>query len=434
MRQLGLRQLALILLCAVAELTCLSTLQASMAIFSTDGPEVTQGRDESVKFLLTVSRNEKKMSTSELFYAPNAELLDVEDYWLEFSDGFRSSEILQVSYVSNLRLLSSGSSQPGFRLRDGEITLTDFALALSEHSDYHHLLLTNTQDRSLFEGLAGLSTPGNLTILVSYGATEAADFISPAASQFYKALVLPDGATYLEIPADRFIEIMASSQTNGTDDIRFFKGWRTSDTTITGFPLSAAVTNVALLEEERLAEERRLAEARLAEEERLAEERRLAEARSAEEERLAEELATATKVPEAQNQGGDTNPAVAMGVPDEVIGTPSLGQADDMEPSPPSDRSLVLVTKLDPKYPYFARKRGIEGTCQLQFTVTKTGDVADVRALDCKERVLRKESIRTIKKYEYLPRIVDGVAIDTPDVTETFRFYLPKGMYQRGQY
>jgi protein TonB len=86
------------------------------------------------------------------------------------------------------------------------------------------------------------------------------------------------------------------------------------------------------------------------------------------------------------------------------------------------DGDYLPIVKVAPIYPRRAESRGVEGWCLLEFTVTKTGTVRDVRAIECSSSLFERASVNAAAKFKYKPRVVDGQEIDVPGVGHIIRF------------
>lgn len=91
-----------------------------------------------------------------------------------------------------------------------------------------------------------------------------------------------------------------------------------------------------------------------------------------------------------------------------------------------SDGNYLPIFKVAPNYPLQALRRGIEGYCIVQYTVTAQGAVRDVRVLEgqCTNKLFREPSIQASLKFKYKPRIVDGAAIEVTGVRNRFVYRL----------
>jgi protein TonB len=86
------------------------------------------------------------------------------------------------------------------------------------------------------------------------------------------------------------------------------------------------------------------------------------------------------------------------------------------------DGDYLPIVKVAPIYPRRAQTRGLEGYCLLEFTVTKTGTVRDVRAIECTSSLFERASVNAAGKFKYKPRVVDGQEIEVPGVRHIIRF------------
>jgi periplasmic protein TonB len=90
-----------------------------------------------------------------------------------------------------------------------------------------------------------------------------------------------------------------------------------------------------------------------------------------------------------------------------------------------SDGEMLPLVNIQPTYPTRAAQRGIEGWCQVSFTVTDTGGVRDVVVVDAEPRgMFDQASIRAAERFRFQPRVVNGVAVEVPNVQYVFRFRL----------
>lgn len=90
-----------------------------------------------------------------------------------------------------------------------------------------------------------------------------------------------------------------------------------------------------------------------------------------------------------------------------------------------SDGEMLPLVNIQPQYPTRAAQRGIEGWCQVAFTVTETGGVEDVRVVDADPPgMFDQASIRAAQRFRFQPRVVNGEAVPVPNVQYVFRFQL----------
>jgi protein TonB len=81
-----------------------------------------------------------------------------------------------------------------------------------------------------------------------------------------------------------------------------------------------------------------------------------------------------------------------------------------------SDGEYLPIVRIEPTYPSAAQRRGLEGYCDMEFTVTKTGEVTNAQAIECSSNTFKNNSIKAVLKWKYKPRVVNGEPIDSPGV------------------
>jgi protein TonB len=88
------------------------------------------------------------------------------------------------------------------------------------------------------------------------------------------------------------------------------------------------------------------------------------------------------------------------------------------------DGEYLPIVRVEPIYPRRAQSRGVEGYCDMEFTVTQTGEVTDVVATECSSSMFESSSIKAVQKWKYKARVVNGEPIDSPGVQTrlTFKF------------
>ena len=88
------------------------------------------------------------------------------------------------------------------------------------------------------------------------------------------------------------------------------------------------------------------------------------------------------------------------------------------------DGEYLPIVRVEPLYPRRAQSRGLEGYCDVEFTVTKTGEVVDAVALECSSSVFQSTSEKAVLKWKYKARVVNGEPIDSPGVVTrlTYKF------------
>ena len=106
------------------------------------------------------------------------------------------------------------------------------------------------------------------------------------------------------------------------------------------------------------------------------------------------------------------NPNMDVGL-DSELGDFSLAEGD-----------YLPIVKVAPMYPRRAQSRGLEGYCDLQFTVTPLGTTADVSVIECTSSLFERASVQALLKFKYKPRVVNGTAIAVPGLRHRITFQI----------
>lgn len=92
-----------------------------------------------------------------------------------------------------------------------------------------------------------------------------------------------------------------------------------------------------------------------------------------------------------------------------------------------TDGEYLPIVKVAPIYPPRAMQRGLEGWVLVEFTVTASGTVREVAAIDADPKgVFEDAAIDAAQKFRYKPRVVAGKAVDVSGVQNVIRFELEK--------
>lgn len=92
-----------------------------------------------------------------------------------------------------------------------------------------------------------------------------------------------------------------------------------------------------------------------------------------------------------------------------------------------TDGDMLPIVKVAPVYPPRAMQRGLEGWVLVEFTVSASGTVRDVVAVDADPRgVFEQAAIDAAGKFRYKPRVVGGKAVDVSGVQNVIRFELER--------
>ncbi len=87
-----------------------------------------------------------------------------------------------------------------------------------------------------------------------------------------------------------------------------------------------------------------------------------------------------------------------------------------------SDGEYLPLVKVAPVYPSRALSRGLEGYVIVEFTVTITGAVRDVRVVESTSSLFDRAATEAALKFKYKPRVIDGLAVEVPGVQNKISF------------
>ncbi len=71
----------------------------------------------------------------------------------------------------------------------------------------------------------------------------------------------------------------------------------------------------------------------------------------------------------------------------------------------------LLITRVQPKYPKKARKKGIQGTVVLHALISKSGDIASLELVSG-DPLLAPAAIDAVKQWKYKPYLLQGQPVD----------------------
>lgn len=92
-----------------------------------------------------------------------------------------------------------------------------------------------------------------------------------------------------------------------------------------------------------------------------------------------------------------------------------------------TDGEYLPIVKVAPIYPPRAMQRGLEGWVLVEFTVSASGTVRDVVAVDADPKgVFEDAAVDAASKFRYKPRVVGGKAVDSTGVQNVIRFELER--------
>lgn len=92
-----------------------------------------------------------------------------------------------------------------------------------------------------------------------------------------------------------------------------------------------------------------------------------------------------------------------------------------------TDGEMLPLVNVTPQYPTRAASRGIQGWCQVSFTVDGDGNVVEdtIVVVDAEPpNIFDRSSIRAAARFKFQPRVQDGVGVPVPNVQYVFRYVL----------
>lgn len=137
-----------------------------------------------------------------------------------------------------------------------------------------------------------------------------------------------------------------------------------------------------------------------------------------------DEAPAAPAAPEADPQGA-VDVSLAVSLP-QVANHIDVDISMDMGVSM-GDGEYLPIVKMSPTYPAKARLNEIEGSCLVTYTVTVTGATKGISVVkgQC-PKIFARSAKMAAKKFKYKPRVIDGEAVEVPNVSNRFDFKLYK--------
>lgn len=91
------------------------------------------------------------------------------------------------------------------------------------------------------------------------------------------------------------------------------------------------------------------------------------------------------------------------------------------------NRRATPIVRIPPQYPQGALARDIEGWALVEFTITQTGTVNDIKIIDAEPKnTFDRAARRAMERWKYQPKMVDGKAVAQHNMREVFRFEIQK--------
>jgi periplasmic protein TonB len=103
----------------------------------------------------------------------------------------------------------------------------------------------------------------------------------------------------------------------------------------------------------------------------------------------------------------------------------TAGAMSNLNISAGSDRDIQPLVRINPEYPPRAEQRQQEGWVTVQFTITETGSVVDVVAIDASPKgVFDDAAIKAVQRWRYNPKVENGTAVARKGVRTLLTFKL----------
>lgn len=103
---------------------------------------------------------------------------------------------------------------------------------------------------------------------------------------------------------------------------------------------------------------------------------------------------------------------------------PSINMADSNFILAPSSGDYLPLVRIAPIYPENARRKGIEGSCIIQFDVNEQGATRNIRVIKCGSKYFHRSSIKAVARFKYQPRMVNGKAVTVKNIKTRFKYRL----------
>ncbi len=127
------------------------------------------------------------------------------------------------------------------------------------------------------------------------------------------------------------------------------------------------------------------------------------------------------ELPQQDMDSSDFDSSVAVSAPNPDMNVGMDGELGDFSLA---EGDYLPIVKVAPMYPRRAQSRGLEGYCDLQFTVTPLGTTADVSVIECTSSLFERASVQALLKFKYKPRVVNGTAIAVPGLRHRITFQI----------
>ncbi|MFW0778577.1 MAG: energy transducer TonB [Rickettsiales bacterium] len=87
-----------------------------------------------------------------------------------------------------------------------------------------------------------------------------------------------------------------------------------------------------------------------------------------------------------------------------------------------ANRKYTPIIKYAPTMPREAVENDITGYVLVEYDINKEGHPVNIKIIESTNDIFNKESIKSVKKYRYLPTIIDGAAVEEKGVLNKISF------------
>jgi TonB family protein len=94
------------------------------------------------------------------------------------------------------------------------------------------------------------------------------------------------------------------------------------------------------------------------------------------------------------------------------------------EHRPVTEQNYLPVYKVAPRYPETAAKQGKEGNVVVEFTVNSRGRTENVFVVQSTDVMFENAALEAAREFLYMPKIVNGTAVDQPGVKNKITFVM----------
>lgn len=84
----------------------------------------------------------------------------------------------------------------------------------------------------------------------------------------------------------------------------------------------------------------------------------------------------------------------------------------------------LLIKKVQPVYPRSAMSAHLEGSVQLMATISKSGEISDLKILNG-DQVLARAAVEAVKQWKYKPYLLNGEPVEI-QTQVTINFKIPR--------